>query len=111
MVDRFLHIYGQESWHEEAIVAGNREALIALADALRRAADDDGSPRSVEVFAGDGEGYEVFVVRVDEPRLGHLRTPYTADYAQDLRVDTVSPWQLIDEDEQGSDGGWLREQT
>lgn len=63
---KILNIYGQEAWHTEARIIGNREGLEALKqtidDALRvptgRATTDD---EKTPLFASDGEGYAVDV--------------------------------------------------
>jgi len=63
---KILNIYGQEAWHTEARIIGNREGLEALKqtidDALRvpdgkATTENDTEP----LFASDGEGYEVIV--------------------------------------------------
>jgi hypothetical protein len=58
-----LHVYGPYIYHNPAVLRGNREALIALRDAISRALEtpDDGE---ANVFAADGEGYTVLVQRV-----------------------------------------------
>ena len=61
----WLHIYSQPCEHFEARIVGNRKALQILGDTIHRAMelpiDADIAARSPEVFATDGEGYEVVV--------------------------------------------------
>jgi len=60
---KVLNIYGQEFWHSEAKIAGNKEALKALREAIDRAIKNDksvlGAGEKVDeaLFANDGEGY------------------------------------------------------
>jgi len=63
---KILNIYGQEAWHTEARIIGNREGLEALRqtidDALTIAVDEASTKQNPEpLFASDGEGYEVIV--------------------------------------------------
>jgi hypothetical protein len=66
---KILNIYGQEAWHDDARIVGNREGLEALraviADALSQGA---ATSQSVDpIFASDGEGYEVIVELHNDP--------------------------------------------
>ena len=65
---KILNIYGQEAWHTEARIIGNREGLESLKQTIDNALrvptgkattawDDEREP----LFASDGEGYEVIV--------------------------------------------------
>lgn len=58
---KILNIYGQEAWHTEARIIGNREGLLELRDTLDKAIKDGKAISSNDecVFASDGEGYEV----------------------------------------------------
>lgn len=67
---KILNIYGQEEWHTEARIIGNREGLLELKTTIERAlteekatTDTDGVVNNGEtaLFASDGEGYEVIV--------------------------------------------------
>ncbi len=83
---KLLHIYGQESFHDAAMIVGNREALIELANAIDKALDGHGNGTS-EAFVSDGEGYGVRVVLYDKPwdEWHKLPMPYTEDYAKERR--------------------------
>jgi len=105
--ERLLHIYGQEAWHDEAYLVGNRQALKALRDALTMLVDRDEVKAAVdiEVFANDGEGYSLSVVLDDSPweerkaSFGHPQgsgwmlwaPPYIAKYARRMREGTIHP--------------------
>jgi len=61
---KILNIYGQEAWHSEARIVGNRAGLVALKGAIDGAlAVGKVSTHSPNegLFASDGEGYEVTV--------------------------------------------------
>ncbi|KKK62223.1 hypothetical protein LCGC14_3006470 [marine sediment metagenome] len=63
---RYLHIYSQPCEHFDARIVGNRAALELLRDTIKQAlklpVDADSWARtSEELFATDGEGYDVTV--------------------------------------------------
>ncbi len=65
----WLHIYGQPCEHFPARIVGNKKALTILKDAIEQAiampingnTELSGYIESANVFATDGEGYEVMV--------------------------------------------------
>jgi hypothetical protein len=67
-IDRvdYLQIEPQHYWHHEAYIRGNREALLALAEVLTKAANGTEAATGT-LFASDGEGYHVIAIRVDRP--------------------------------------------
>ena len=80
-----LHVYPQGAWHDDVLIAGNRQALEALRDVVTRALEQ--GPDAFEtVFAADGEGYRVVVRRmgepVEDPEWQSMRLPYTEEYAR-----------------------------
>ncbi len=56
-----VHVYGQFTYHDDAVIRGNRNGLTALRDAIDRALA--GIDDAAEVFANDGEGYRIVVMR------------------------------------------------
>lgn len=58
-----LNIHAQYQWHDDVLIVGNREGLMKLRDAIDRALSDAGPKAGNDVFASDGEGYGVNVVR------------------------------------------------
>lgn len=62
----YLQIEPQYMWHSEAYIRGNRSALLALAAALTEAANRDAATTEV-LFASDGEGYQIEILRVEAP--------------------------------------------
>lgn len=56
-----LHIYSQTHEHSEAVIIGNSLGLRLLASAILDAIRKDKAKTEEEVFATDGEGYDVVV--------------------------------------------------
>ena len=58
-----MHIYSQPYEHADAKIVGNKEGLAKLALALTRAVLENKDTSTTEdVFATDGEGYEVKII-------------------------------------------------
>lgn len=83
-----LHLYAQYSFHTEARILGSRAGLEALRDAISSALET--GAQTFEAVAGDGEGYDLQIVVVDD--LGMAPMPYTAGHAQDHRKEA---WDLL----------------
>jgi hypothetical protein len=76
----WLHIYGQYTYHGEAVIRGTKEGLTALRDAIDAALKR--RPRDAHVFASDGEGYPVSVMMVNtQHTLGTPEYIFEAEYA------------------------------
>lgn len=60
---KILNIYGQESWHTNARIVGNKEGLLELRDTINNALQSGKAMtlQSYPLFASDGEGYSVRV--------------------------------------------------
>ena len=88
-----LHIHGQEEWHDDAHIVGNRAGLELLRLAIDRALKS-GEGYS-DAFVADGEEYTVYVHANNEPwqsdvwRLAAL--PYTDEIARETRPDARWP--------------------
>lgn len=76
--ERLLHIYAQFSWHGEARIVGNRNALTVLRDAVDAALSDGKAETTAMVT--DGEGYAVQIELVDRgwqhPEWENMPLPY-----------------------------------
>jgi len=73
-----LHIYSQSHPHDDAVIVGDRTALVALRDAIGRALETTES--SMNTFTNDGEGYSIFVrVREDDNYYNRVSLPYNAE--------------------------------
>ena len=94
-----LHIYGQETWHGPAFLVGSRDALEALQEAIQEAlAADAGIAATPSLFPSDDEGYQVVVVRMEDPdRFALLANHYTAEPARPKEREGLAPWDLSDE--------------
>lgn len=88
------HLYSQRRWHDDAFIVADDEALRRLARAVRDALA--GGEGACEVFAADGEGYRIRVVRLRDPGLWDLlRLPYGDDCAADRREEAIGPRRLL----------------
>lgn len=67
---KILNVYGQEAWHTEAKIVGNREGLLELKAVIDRAltykratseTDVKDNNGDTALFASDGEGYELII--------------------------------------------------
>ena len=61
----WLQIQPQYAWHDDATITGNAAALRALGAVLTATADSDAG--ALQVFASDGEGYDLIVRRIERP--------------------------------------------
>jgi hypothetical protein len=90
-VTAVLHIYGQQYWHCDATIVGTREALETLRDTITKALE--GKPAATgNVWASDGEGYQVTVAQRDD--LSDLPDQYLDD---DLFPDAEERWRRVAE--------------
>ena len=76
---KILHLYPGETYHAEGYVAGNRDGLIKLRDAIDRAITLGKGAAPVSI--NDGEGYTCFVLCVPNEEADNLIVPYTAEDA------------------------------
>ena len=89
-----LHVHGQAVWHDAAYIVGTRAGIQKLRDALDAAlAAEDGTAMAEEVFANDGEGYQVNVHVLPYAEFSPLACPYTDEIAR-YPVDSFWPWHL-----------------
>jgi hypothetical protein len=100
---RLLHLYGQEAWHDEAFVIGNREGLLALR-ALIDEALTTGRAKSKEtseeqIWVSDGEGYTINIIFEDgdwdSEFWNRIAMPYSEDYASGGEENTIYPWRIV----------------
>jgi hypothetical protein len=92
---KLIHIYGQSAWHDDAVILGNREGLIALAKAIQEALETNEAKAEFEAMVSDGEGYSIKIILNDSPWESEFwekaAVPYTADYAKERREDAIWP--------------------
>jgi len=58
-----LHIYPNKGPKTRAYILGERQALRALSEALRKAADGVLGSETVTLYGSDGHDYEIFITR------------------------------------------------
>lgn len=92
MSDALLHVFGPEAHHDEVFLAGNKEALVALRDAIDLALIT--GVATALAYVNDGEGFEVYVLRASDKEMDNLAVPYSTDYAQEKREDATYPHEL-----------------
>lgn len=75
----WAHVYGQHFYHSPATIRGNREALRLIRDAIDHALE--AGEGEAKLFAGDGEGYGLHVIRVNTmATLGSPEYLYQLEY-------------------------------
>lgn len=89
-IDGVLHLYAQEWWHDDARIAGTKDALILLRDALNEAIEN-GASICEDVFTSDGEGYDVHIIEVSKEQTTHMAVPYAGDDAKERRKHAFWP--------------------
>jgi len=105
------HFYGQHAWHGTVSIVLNEKAIDDMISALTEA-KRDGYTRVDEIYAGDGEGYDVEIYKAEEKEIERLSVPYSDKIAAEKDADrlrnTVGFFRMrrqkIDSD-QGSDDG------
>jgi hypothetical protein len=70
-----IHVYGQDSEHQEVHIVGDVKALEQLRDAINTALDQ-GLGVTHNTTTADGEGYYIHVVRHETDRMSALTLPY-----------------------------------
>lgn len=70
-----LHIYPAGRPHDEVVIVGDRNALTLLQRAIGRALDH-GEAGSGNLYAADGEGFEVLIVEAKPERLATAPVHY-----------------------------------
>lgn len=79
--EKYLHVYAPHMPHHEAVIVGNRSALLELRSVID-AALADGEAEGVFV-SSDLEGYEVIAVKLGDEEaelFDSLEMPYTEQY-------------------------------
>ena len=100
--DKLLHVYGQDAWHDDVWIVGNRPALQLLRNtldnALAKGMDTTEQIDEPGLFVNDGEGYEVRVLFLegdwDTMAWRRLAVPYTEDCAKETHENALWPWDI-----------------
>lgn len=99
-----LHIYAQETWHDDAYIGGTRECLEMLRKAIDEALESGYGQK--QMFTSDGEGYKVNVVLMSETDAERMCVPYTDLIASgSLDGAQFGPWTLLLHSEKANDPG------
>lgn len=86
----WLHIRGQFTYHAEATIRATEAGLVALLDATQAAISD--GKGVAEVFASDGEGYELIIERsstisgIGKPTYADVEATALADMQREFLV-------------------------
>lgn len=88
-----LHIFGQEAFHDDVYIVGNKSELEKLRNIIDKAISDDYDSED-GFYVNDGEGYSIAVHKIDESEVDKIAVPYSADYAKEKRTDAIYPWHL-----------------
>lgn len=78
-----LHVYAQPSPHDDAIIAGTYHDLVKLRDCINDALESESS--KVQLFAGDGEGFNCHVVVRTEMEMDGVAVPYSDEAFAETR--------------------------
>ncbi|NDG30387.1 hypothetical protein EB118_09980 [bacterium] len=58
-----LHLYSSKNVKERAYIIGEKTSLLALAEALKRAATGNFGSELVTVYADNGHDYDIFITK------------------------------------------------
>lgn len=101
MKESILHIYGQEAWHDDVNIYGNRKALEDLRDAITTLliTTEHNNPKKefnmpdnlfIKSFVNDGEGFTCFLHIKEDEEMNRLPVPYTDEMASELAGQKLS---------------------
>lgn len=88
-----IHVYSPGSWHDDAYIVGTSKGLKSLLAAVRTATEEGES--CVQLFTGDGEGFNLRIVQVDDEEMVFMRVPYTEELAKENRDKCIHPHTLV----------------
>lgn len=101
LMESILHIYGQEMWHDDINIYGNRKALEDLKcaiETLLRTTENNNSenninmPNSISIksFVNDGEGFTCFIYLKQEDEINKLPVPYSDKIAKNKNQEDIN---------------------
>lgn len=94
-MESILHIYGQEAWHDDLNIYGNRKALedlkCAIETLLKTKEWNKEMPDNIfiESFVNDGEGFTCFIYLKEDKEMEDLPVPYTDEMAKDKNANSI----------------------
>src|SRR3546814_619055 len=87
------HLSGKTIWQDEESTAGDRDGSENMRARLHKAlGETDGVSMAADLFAGDGEGYNVSVHVLPDAEFQRLAMPYTDEIARESGG--FWPWNL-----------------
>jgi hypothetical protein len=84
-----LHLYAQQTHHDEAYISGSLESLFALRKAVDEAIINTASKSSF--FASDGEGYDLHIVCMSDDDAARQ----VPAYIESENDKNFGPWTLL----------------
>ena len=93
-LSKYLHIYAQSAWHDDAYLVGTKSSLIELRNMIDKVINENMFDNST-FFVNDGEGFYLNVAMLPQEHLNILKTPYTYEHAIDT-TDSKWPHELIE---------------
>lgn len=95
IIEDLLHVYGQNSWHDDVCVLGSRKALTNLRNAIDRVLATN-EPKLSEGMVSDGEGFCVLVGVVEDEEIeSKLAVPYIDEIAREQNEKAMRPEEAI----------------
>lgn len=88
-----LHVFGQESFHDDVYIVGTISELTRLRNTIDEAILNNFSVGR-NFCVNDGEGYSVEVTKITDLEVDKLAVPYTALFAREKSENAVYPWQI-----------------
>lgn len=88
-----LHIYPQHRPHDDIIIAGNREALQHLQEAIGEALSSLSGISGLDAYCNDGEGYTIHILATE--LIDELPLSYTDDDYSEPWIMSKPPFSLI----------------
>lgn len=75
------HIYGQKDWHDEVLIAGNKEGLERLRDLIDLTLEHGFG--KTDLWPKDMECYDVYMACVSEKELTDIEIPYSDEVCEE----------------------------
>jgi len=89
-----LHVYSHHHPHDDIIIAGNREALQHLQEAIGEALSSLSSTSGLDTYCNDGEGYTIHIVATE--LINELPLSYIDEDYGDPWIINKPPFSLIE---------------
>lgn len=84
-----LHVYSQNTTHDDSVIAGTKEALVGLRNAINQALE--AGEGTSESFAADGEGFQCTVKLRESNYFQKVALPYIQSFEEFPGLDPRDP--------------------